>query len=297
MSFITRFSLDTSRLTIILLLTVVLAGLQLFFAFPRQEDPAIVIREIVVTALFPGMEPQDVEELITRKLEAQIRTLPEIDEIWSDSKTGMAVIHADTRDEYNELDTIWQKVRNKMVDVEPELPQGTIGPFVNDEFGLTAVATIALWSDGFSMAEMRIVARDIRDQLYELDGIRKAELYGVQDEQIFLKFSTTKLSQYGISIQTVLNTLVQQNVILPGGKIDAAQQDVLIESSGNFRVVDDIENVLIKIPGTEDTTFLKDLLEVTRGYIDPPQALAYFNGKPSIVISVSIVPGVNSVEF
>ena len=297
MSFITRFSLDTSRVTLVVLVLIVLAGLRLFFVFPRQEDPTIVIREIVVTAYFPGMEPRDVEALITRQLETQLRTLPEIDEIWSESKTGVAVVHADTRDEYDELDTIWQKVRNKMADIQPDLPQGTVGPFVDDEVGLTAIATIALWSDGFSLAEARRVARDIRDELYELKGMRKAELYGVQDEQIFLKFSTTKLSQYQTSIQDILRTLTQQNIILPGGRIAAGYQDVLIEPSGNFRTVEDIEHVLISIPGTEHTTRLKDLLEVRRGYIDPPHNLAYFNGKPCIVLSVSVIPGVNIVEF
>ena len=161
MSFITRFSLDNSRLTIVFIATVILLGLNQFFHFPRQEDPPITIREIVVVALYPGMKPADMEELVTRRLEAQIRTLPEIEDIWSDSKTGVSIIHAETRDEYDDLDTIWQKVRNKMADIKPELPSGTIGPFVNDEFGLTAAATIALWTDGFSLAEMRLVARDI----------------------------------------------------------------------------------------------------------------------------------------
>jgi multidrug efflux pump subunit AcrB len=275
----------------------VLFGLKQFFNFPRQEDPPITIREVVVSAIFPGMEPMDVEQLITRKLEAQIRTLPEMDDIWSDSKTGIAVIHADTRDEYDDLDLIWQKIRNKMADIKPELPQGTFGPFINDEFGLTAVATVALWSEGFSMAEMRPVARDIRDRLYELDGIRKVELWGVQDEQVFLKFSTTKLSQYGISIGEIVNRLVQTNVVLPGGKIDAAGQDIIVEPSGNFKSLQDIEDVLFEIPGTKKTIQLKDLLMLERGYIDPPNALAYFNGKPAIVISVSITPGVNSVAF
>ena len=155
MSFITRFALDNTRLTIVFIASVLLIGLSQFFHFPRQEDPPITIREIVVVAFYPGMKPADVEELITRKLEAQIRTLPEIDDIWSDSKSGTCIIHAETRDEYNDLDTIWQKVRNKMIDIQTELPSGTIGPFVNDEFGLTAVATMALWADGFSMAEMR----------------------------------------------------------------------------------------------------------------------------------------------
>jgi multidrug efflux pump subunit AcrB len=61
-----------------------------------------------------------------------------------------------------------------MKDVAPELPAGTIGPFVNDEFGLTAVATIALWSDGFSLEEMRRVTRDVRRQLDALQGSRRS---------------------------------------------------------------------------------------------------------------------------
>jgi len=297
MSFITRFSLDTSRLTMVFIATIIIFGLSMFFTFPRQEDPPIVIREIVVTAFFPGMKPADIEELVTRKLEAQIRTLPEIEDIWSDSKSGMSIIHAETRDEYDNLDLIWQKVRNKMADIKPELPEGTIGPFVNDEFGLTAVATVALWSEGFSMAEMRIVARDIRDRLYELQGIRKIELYGVHEEQVFLKFSTTKLTQFGIKGEDIVNTLIKQNVVLPGGRVDAAQQDVIVEPTGDFQSIEDIENVHIAIPGTQQTIRLKDIVEVDRGYADPPRDLTYFNGKRAIVISVSITPGVNAVEF
>jgi len=101
MSFITRFSLDTSRLTIVFIVSVILIGLIQFFDFPRQEDPPIVIREVVVTAFFPGMEPADMEELVTRQLEAQLRTLPELDDIWSDSKNGVSIIHAETRDEWS----------------------------------------------------------------------------------------------------------------------------------------------------------------------------------------------------
>ena len=103
MSFITRFALDNTRLTIVFIAAVLLIGLSQFFHFPRQEDPPITIREVVVVALYPGMKPADVEELITRKLEAQIRTLPEIDDIWSDSKSGICIIHAETRDEYEDV--------------------------------------------------------------------------------------------------------------------------------------------------------------------------------------------------
>jgi len=294
---ITAFSLNTSRVTISFLVLVILAGVMQFLTFPRQEDPPIVIREAVVSAAFPGMVPEQVEDLITRRIEEQIRTMPEIDEITSDSKTGVTIVHATTRDEYNDLDEIWNRLRNKMDDLRPDLPDGTIGPFVNDEFGLVSIATVALWSDGFSMAEMRLVARDIRDRLYELDGIRKVELYGVQDERVTLKFSNAKLSQFGVSPGEVVDTLINQNIILPGGSVDADGLEVVLSPSGNFTSVEDIEETLISVPGANSMVRLSDLLSIERGYIDPPQTLAYYDGQPAIVISVSITPGVNSVEF
>ena len=294
---ITAFSLNTSRVTISFLVLVILAGVMQFLTFPRQEDPPIVIREAVVSAAFPGMVPEQVEDLITRRIEEQIRTMPEIDEITSDSKTGVTIVHATTRDEYNDLDEIWNRLRNKMDDLRPDLPEGTIGPFVNDEFGLVSIATVALWSDGFSMAEMRLVARDIRDRLYELDGIRKVELFGVQDERVTLKFSNAKLSQFGVSPGEVIDTLVRQNIILPGGSVDADGREVVLSPSGNFTSVKDIEETLISVPGANSMVRLSDLLSIERGYTDPPKTLAYYDGQPAIVISVSITPGVNSVEF
>jgi len=294
---ITRFGLDAPRLTLVFIFMVLLAGIAQYVNFPRQEDPPILIREVVVSAQYPGMSPKDVEQLITRQIEAELRAMPEIDDIWSDSKTGVAVVHADTADRYDDVEAIWQKVRNRMVDLAPSLPAGTIGPVVNDEFGLVAVATIALWTDGFTMEEMRETARDLRDELYELEGIRKVELWGVHEERVFLEYSSAKLAQLGVSIQDVVRTLTEQNVVLPGGKLEVSGQDLIIEPSGSFQSVEDIENLILAVPGTEQSVFLKDLLSIRRGYADPPGDMAFYNGKRAIVISVSIIPGVNSVDF
>ncbi len=294
---ITRFSLESSRTTIAFIVLVIAFGLFQFLNFPRQEDPPIVIREAVVTAFFPGLPPAEMEQLITRHIEARIRTMPEIDEITSDTKTGQVVIHAIIRDEYGGLEEIWKRLRNRMDDLARELPEGTVGPFVNDEFGLTAVATVALWADGFSLEEMRQVAQDIRDRLYNLEGIRKVELYGVQDEEITLTFATAKLAQLGVSTQAIVQALRQQNIILPGGTLNVEGQEVLLIPSGRYQDLSELEQTLV--PAKDGTTLvpLRDIVSISRAYQDPPQALAYFNGVPAIVISVAITPGVNSVEF
>ena len=128
-------------------------------------------------------------------------------------------------------------------------------------------------------------------------GIRKVQLHGVHEEQVFLRFSATRLAQFGITAAEIIATLEAQNVVLPGGRIDAAEQNVIVSPSGNFRDLDDIENLELGIPGIQQTIRLRDVVTVERGFADPPRDLAYFNGDRAIVISVSITPGVNSVAF
>ena len=296
---ITEFAIQANRITILVLVAIPLIGLLVFLNYPRQEDPSIEIRQAIVTASHPGMKVYQVEDLITRTLEEKIREIGEVDDVWSSSQDGRTTIYVEVDDWVTgpEIKRVWQMLRNKMSDAVPELPEGTNGPFVNDEFGLTALATIALWSDGFSLEEMRRVARDARRQLDSLVGVERIELFGMQPERIFLTASNTRLASLGIPPQAIVDTLQAQNVILPGGTINAAGQSVRIEASGTFDSVTDIEDVLVPIPGSEKTIALKDIVEVVRGYADPAQRPVFYNGRPAIVLSVSILDGVNAVEF
>ncbi len=294
---ITVFSLNNSRITIVVIVVSVLLGIGTFLTMPRFEDPNIVIREAVVFAAFPGMEPRQVEDLITRRLEEKIRTIGEVDEIRSDSKNGVSIIHVELGDDVKNLDATWRDLRNKVADVVPDLPEGTIGPFVNDEFGEVAVATIALTGEGFSLEELRDVAFDLRDRLGVFPGVKKVELFGVQDEEVLLKFSNARLAQFGISPRVIAQTLIDQNVILPGGRFDVAGTDAIIEPSGNFQSLEEIREVLVPIPGTGRNIPLIDIVDIERQLKDPPDKPVLFRGNPAIVISVSVHDGVNSVKF
>ncbi len=296
---ITEFALNNSRTVIFSVFLMVLAGLLLSTRQPRLEDPSIIIREALISASFPGMSPERVERLITRPIEEQARTMGELDDIWSTSKRGQSIIHVTVRDEVPaaDLPQTWKLLRNKIHDVAASLPEGTIGPAVNDEFGDTAVATVALWSDGFSMAEMREVARSTRERIGTMAGIKKIDLYGIQDERIYLDIVNAKLAQFDVGTQIIANTLKAQNIILPGGRLDIQGTELIIQPTGNFNQVSEIESLLIPIPGTEQTVPLGDLATIRRGYVDPPEKPAYFNGKQSIILSVVLLPGVNAVEF
>jgi multidrug efflux pump subunit AcrB len=297
---ITAFALNNSRTVIMTILLIIVGGTYAFLALPKLEDPFITIREAVVTAKYPGMPVAQVERLITRPIEEKIRSMGEVDEIKdSTSKVGECLIHVIIKDEVpsENLPATWKLLRNRMDDVKAELPDGTIGPMVNDTFGDTSVATIALWSDGFSMAKMYETARQIRERLNLLKGIMKVDLTGVQDERIYIEVTNAKIAQLGIDIADISQTLQEQNIVLPGGKLDVDNVEIIVETQGRFKSIAEIGEVLIPVSGTRATIPLRDIASIRKAYVEPIQNPAYYNGHQAIVLSVFILGGVDAVEF
>ncbi len=297
---ITGFALNNSRTVIMTIVLVIVGGVYAFIGLPKLEDPLITIREAVVVAKYPGMPVEQVERLITRPIEEEIRSMGEVDEIKdSTSKVGESLIHVTIKDEVpsEQLPATWKLLRNRMDDVKPELPEGTIGPMVNDTFGDTSVATIALWSDGFSMAEMHETARQIRERLNLMKGIQKVDFTGVQDERIYLEVSNAKIAQLGIDITVIGQSLREQNILLPGGRIDVDDVEIIVETQGRFKSIGEIGEVLIPISGTQATIPLRDIATIRKAYVEPIHNPAYYNGHQSIVLSIFILKGVDAVEF
>lgn len=286
------------RKTVFLILSLLLInGVFAYFTLPAQEDPTITIREAIVGTYFPGMAPERVEQLITKKLEEEIRKIPEVKEIRSLSTTGASTIHVKIYDRYFNLDEIWQDVRNKVSAAHSNMPTGTSQPFVNDQFGDVSVVTLALTADGFDMSAMYDIAQHIRDSLYAVEGTKKIDILGQLEERIYLEASNARLSQLGISPRALINELKNQNIIRSGGEIDTGAKSFIVEPSGNFNSVTDIANTYINIPNSQDFIELKDVLTIKRGYIDPPDKLAYFNGKPAIFFAISMLSKNNILEY
>lgn len=292
-----KLALDHSRITVCAILLIVAIGIITYLSYPSAEDPTITIREVAVTASFPGMSAERVEELITKPIESAMREIAEIKKIKSTSKAGSTKIGLTIRDSETDLLPIFQKIRNKASDVKGRLPQGTQGPDVYDEEGLTAVATIALWADGFSLAEMRDVSRDIRDTLYALDGIKRVDILGQQDERIYLEINPTTFSALGVSPQVVFGALAEQNIIAPSGQIRAGDRSILLEPSGNLESIEELRDVVFSLPNSDQVLRLDDILTIRRDFVDPPQNPAFFNDKPALILSVSTIEGTNNVKF
>lgn len=293
MEFLTRFGLEKSRLTALVMIGLLIVGSMTYMAIPKRENPAITVRTAVVAAQFLGMAPERVEDLIAVPLERAAREIGEVEDIETRVITGGVILKLNIYDSVPEgdLEQVFQDIRNKMSDSASELPTGTLGPIVNTDFGDVAIATIAVTGDGFAQDEMFDAADALREGLYTLDGITKVSIYGQQEERIWLEIDTRRLAAIGVQLEQVLGDLQAQNVILPAGQMNSDGINITMEANGDLKTVEDIENVLTKVSGLNGFVRLKDLMSVRRGYVDPPETPIFFNGQPALMVSVEMANG------
>ena len=266
------------------------AGIGLYPNFPKREDPVVVIRTAVVSALFAGMTPERMENLVAVPIERKVRELAEVKDIRTLATEGSVIIYVDLKDEVGNVNAVWQRLRDKMDDAKVDLPEGTVGPFVNSDFGDVTIASIAITAEGFSYREMKDVADDFRKKLYRLKGVAKVEVLGVQDERIWLEIDTRKLASIGVQLTALIDDLQRQNVILPAGNINVDGTRILLETSGDFPNVQSIEAMLTRVGGTDHLARLADVVTVRRDYVSPKVKPVYFNGRAAVVLSVVMQP-------
>lgn len=295
---LTRFALNNRALTIAALFICLIMGPLSLVTHPSREDPAIVIRAAQVVAQFPGMSTERVEKLISAKLEEKVREIPEVDTIEAISSTGQSLVKITVADTYTDMKPIWAELRNKMKDVATSLPSGTAGPIVFDDQGNVAMASIGMTAEGFSNAEMFEAAKVFRRLIYaRVPGVRKVDFFGNEEQRIFVEFDNVRLARLGLEPDAITNAISQQNVIVPAGRIEAEGVTFNVEPTGDFGGIDELENLRINIAGASTPLYLSDIAQISRGYSDPPEKPAYFNGKETIVIGVSMVDQFDANAF
>ena len=273
------------------------AGILSFRQLGRMEDPDFVIRQMVVSAAWPGASAREMEEQVTDKLEKKLQDTPGVDYLRSFSRQGQTVVYVMLKEQVPEKDIrpTWLEVRNMVNDIRPSLPSGVLGPYFNDRFDDVFGSIYALTGDGFHYEDLREQAEKIRRTLLGVPGVRKVQLIGVQAEKIFIEMESAKLSQMGIDPALLLATIKAQNSMTASGMVETSTDNVYLRVSGMFDDIDNIRNMPVRAAGR--TFRLGDIARVTRGFVDPPDPLMFYNGKPAVGIAVSMDKGGNILRL
>src|SRR6185295_9291399 len=153
----------------------------------------------------------------------------------------------------------------------------------------------AFTSDGLSFRQLRDYAERARTEILRIPAAGRVELLGVQDEVIYLDFSTRMASGLGVDQQAVLASLQAQNAVAPSGVVQAGPQRVSLRVTGGFTSEESLRAINIRV---RDRFFrLADVATITRGTVDPPQQLFRYNGQPAIGLAIGMKPGENLIAF
>ena len=289
---LSKWALDHRPLTLYLMIVLLVLGVAAYFQLGQDEDPPFTFRAMVVRTYWPGATAQQMAEQVTDKLERTLQEVQYADKIRSYSKPGESQIIFEIKDssKASEVANVWYSVRKKIGDMRYTLPAGVQGPFFNDEFGDVYGVIYALEADGFTNAELKTFADEVRQQLLRVPDVAKVEMFGVQDEKVFIEISQRRLSQLGLDFNQVLAQLGQQNAVESAGTVQAPLDVLQVRVAGQFKELQQLRDMPIR-GSTGNQIKLGDIAEVKQAYIDPPSIKVRHQGKEVIALGVSMAKG------
>ncbi|MGB5862752.1 MAG: efflux RND transporter permease subunit, partial [Sulfitobacter sp.] len=276
-----------------------LAGTYSYFTMSSREDPFLTIRTAAIVALHPGMSAERMEALVARPLEEAIIGVPEIDEIRTTVIEGQVIIQVDAYFRVKDLDTAWDEVDEAVQGTRSALPP-TMGPIiVNDDFGDVSVVTLALQSEDYGAADLFDYAQYIRNRLLSVPGTRRVSILGEPEQALYVRVDNAALQAAGLSTNDIRNALNARSVTLPTGEIILPDRRYALEVDGVIRTSADIAATLISSanPSISRPVRLSEIATIEAGYADPPEQLAYYNGRPAIVLAVDQEVSVSAINY
>jgi multidrug efflux pump len=288
---LSAWALRNRTLVLYAMIVLAVAGIVSYRQLGQSEDPPFTFKAMVVRTEWPGATSEEVSRQITDRIEKTLMQTGDYEKITSYSRPGESQVIFAARDAMSSKDipALWYRIRKKVGDMKGELPEGTQGPYFNDEFGDTYGNIYALTGDGFDYATLKNYADRIELELQRVPDVGKIDLVGAQDEKIWIELSNTKLASLGIPLPAVQQALDEQNAVSDAGFFETPSDRVRLRVSGRFDSVDSIRNFPIRV-GDRDFR-IGDVARVYRGFSDPSAPRMRFMGKDALGIEVAMKPG------
>ncbi|WP_442797186.1 efflux RND transporter permease subunit [Pantoea vagans] len=281
---------------VILLLGV--GGIYALLNIGRLEDPLFTIKSAVIVTHYPGASAQQVEEEVTLPLENALQRLPSLDNVTSISGNGLSQITVNIHTRYlaDQLPQIWDELRRRVGDAARQFPPGVQAPLVNDDFGDVYGYFFVIHGKDYTNSELRNYADQLRRDLVLVPGVAKVAVAGVEQEEVRIALSASKMTAYGMTPQRVAELLNRNNSVASAGTLRVDSESIRFHPTGELKTLDDLANLPILPAGSPQNVHLRDIATLTRGVTDNPANIYFADGEAALAIGISFAPGVNVID-
>jgi multidrug efflux pump subunit AcrB len=296
---ISEYSLRNGRVVWFFLAVLLVGGVWGFLHMGKKEDSTFVIKSAVITVLYPGANPFEVEQLVTEPIEREVQSMRLIDKITSESTFGSAriVVEVEPSVSPREIPQLWDELRRRVLNIRPYLPDGVSEVIVSDDFGDVYGIYYGLSADGgYSWDEMRRTAQHIKTRLLTIEGVQKVVIYGEQSPVVNVYISIGTLANFAIRPESVISTISQQNRIVNTGEKMAGVMEIEILEGSTYKSLEDIENQILTASDGKQYR-LGDIARIALEYRSPPAAVMHIDGERAIGIGISTEADVDVVKI
>ena len=243
------FSIRNDRVVFFCMVFAIVGGVVAYWQIGRLEDPEFTIKEALIITPYAGASAEEVATEVTNPIENACQQLGQLRPRRFGVVAGMSVVTAVIQDRYhrNTIPQVWDELRRKIADVQPQLPPSVRGrSMVIDNFGDVYGIFLAITGEGYSFPELRRYAEFLRRELLLVPNVKNVELFGQQEEVVFLEISRQRLAQLGINEEQIYGQLQAKNFAADGGRVRVGDQFITIDPRGGFGSVEDMLEQVIE---------------------------------------------------
>ncbi|GAB5441538.1 MAG: efflux RND transporter permease subunit [Fuerstiella sp.] len=273
------FSVRNSVLVNMLMLVILVAGTIFAITLQREMFPESRPDKLLVSAIYPGVQPEDVEKAVTIKIEEAIRGLEGIEKVESQVAEGISFTTLTMAQSVDDVDVMMQEVRNE-VDSIQDMPDDVEKISLRKVEPQLPVIALAIYGDA-EEADLKRTARNVRDELLKLPGISRVELNGTRPDEIYVDVRPDQLLKYDVTFEEIAAAIRTENLDISGGQLRGDRSSVAVRTLGEEQTAEDLADIVIRSQPDGRQILLSDLADLSDGFVDSDLE-ALFNGKPFV---------------
>ncbi len=290
---LSTFAINNRISVLVMVALIAIMGAVSYLTIPKESFPNITVPNIFVTTIYPGVSPEDMESLVTRKLEDELGNISEIKEMTSTSSEGYSsvILEFDTGIDIEEA---LQKVREKVDLAKAELPEDAEEPLVQ-EVNLSEFPIMQINLSGdYDLEILKDIAEDLQDKIEAVPTVLGVDLTGGLEREVQVDVDLAKLKYYNLSFGDIIGAISSENVTIPGGDISVGTKSFLLRVPGQYQETQPIADVVLKV-NQGQPIYLRDIASVTFGFKER-ETYSTLDDSPVITLGVKKRTGENILE-
>ncbi len=313
---ITQYFIN-SQLTVLLMAATAVLGLFALVFTPREENPQIVVPAANVMVMLPGASAQEVEELISKKLEAKLWEIPGVEDVYSMSMNSLAVVTVKFhvgQDKERSIVKLYDKIMSNMDLTPPGASQPLVKPIDVDDVPIVAITISGAPGTGFDDAKLKIVADHVLDELRKIPGVGNTAVIGGRSRQVRITLDPQRIAGHGLSPLQIMQSLNISNANLAAGDLEQGSKKLAVEAGGFFSSAAEVRNAVVGVANNKPI-YLGDVADVTDGveetvrltrmavvsghadHGDPQSAVQAAGELPAVTIALAKRQKLNAVQI